>query len=762
MIELLLVCAVSALAFAIAFRNARSLFVGVPRDENLVAVAARVALGASRFLRRQHLVTASLAAVLAGVMLVAFGVAYQVGTSSGMPPRTEGLVVASSFVVGVAAALLVAWTGSYLGVQASLRTAQAARISLDEAMTAGLRGGTAVGLVAHATGTLVVAVGALGLFAWFGGLRGSRDVALLGFVRIPSLLAGAALGASVVALLGRVGGGIFARVADIGADVAGQLESGLPEDAASNPATVADLVGDQVGESATLASSALASTIAEVVTAMMVGALVFRDSPALPSVTAVVLLPLVIRVFCVLAGWFGALVVRTDDTEPPLVALQRGFVVTSVLAGVSMLGASTWLLGAHGAALGGAAVVGLGASVTLFFVVTYFSEQRFRPVRTVAETAQSGASLATLRGLLVASDASVVSIGLVTIAALFAHRLGARTGLTHGGLFGLALALCGMRGVSVFARAMGSLGAAVDTAAGLLELTFGGERPDVHARARSLAGVGTSVKGYLRVVDTVATVVAVLLLVSVFRGAVAEGGRAAVDATRPVVLLGGVAGLVVVVTFGRVLLGGIVQAGRGLVEELRHRLRSHEDVVDLDGERRPSQIRDASHEACVESVSRSALRGMLPPALVGVVAPLAVGVGLRLSASGDSVRSSAEAIVALVIVATVAGGLGSLLFANAGSAWDNAKRYIETGAHGGRTVRPSSLGSATTPEAGLPSATTGAANRADGAADLNPTYAAAVVGDTIGDPLKGAVGPAIVALVETLALLVTAFHSFFL
>jgi K(+)-stimulated pyrophosphate-energized sodium pump len=761
MIELLLVCALSALAFAIAFVNARALFVGVPREDGLLRAAGQVVAGAGRYLRRQHLVSASLAAVVAGLVLVAFGVAYQVGASGGISPRAEGVVLASSFLVGVGAALLVGWVGSFLGAQASLRTAEAARRSVDEAMKVGLRGGTAAGLVAQATGTLMIGIGTLGLFSWFGVLRGSRDAALAEFIKVPALLSGAALGASLVALLARIGGGIFSRVADIGADVAGQLENGLPEDAARNPATVADLVGDQVGDAATLTSSGLASTIAEVVTAMMVGALVFRDSPAWPSVTAVVLLPLVLRAFCVLSGWCGILVVRTDDTEPPMGALQRGMVVAALLAAVSIFGASTWLLGPHGATFGAAAVVGLVASLLLFVVVTYFSDQRYRPVRSVADTARSGASLTTLRGLLVAADATLVSLGVLAAACFVAYRLGERTSVPHGGLFALALALAGMRGIGVFSRAMGMMGTAVDTASGLLELSSAGERPDVHARARSLSGLGASVKGYLRVIDTGATVIAALLLMNVFRDWVGRSGRPPVEISSPWVLIGGFAGLVVVVGFGRVLLGGIVSAGRELVEELRHRLRDAD--VRIAEDEAPARMLGptSSHDACVEAVSRAALRGMLAPALVGVIAPLAVGVGLRLSTSGDSVRLSAEAIVALVIVATVAGGLSSLLFANAGSAWDNAKRYIETGAHGGRNVRPSSLGQATHAEAGARAGMTGVADAVEVAADLNPTYAAAVVGDTIGDPLKGAVGPAIVALIETLALLVTAFQTFF-
>jgi K(+)-stimulated pyrophosphate-energized sodium pump len=765
MIELLVVCVLSALAFALSYGGVRSIHARRVVDDGLVAAARAVAAGATRYLRRQYAVAASLSAVVGAVVLVAYGVAYQVGGVGRLAVREHGILVSGAFVVGVVVAVVVGWVGSWVGVQTAVRVADGARRSLDEALALGLRGGMVTGLLAQASGTFAAGLGVLALYGYFGGFRGERAAALGELVRIPLLLAGLALGAALVSFLGQIGGGIFGRVADIGADVAGKLEADLPEDASTNPATIADLVGDQVGDAAANGSSGVASTVAELVAQMMVAALVFRADSSFPSITALVLFPLVVRAFGSVAGWFGGVVVRTDDTEAPSAALRRGLLVAAMLTTVATVGSATWLLGAHSARLACAAVVGVAASVALLFVVRYFSDQRHAPVRALADTAQSGASLATLRGLLVAADATLVVLFVLAGALLAAYRLGASTGVLHGGMMGVAMALGGLRGTSVFISAMAAMGTAADTATGILELSIAGERPDVHARARVLAAEGSTAKNYHRILQAISAMVASSLMMGVFREWVSEAGRPTVGFRSAVVLVGALLGVIVVVAFFRVLLGGVVSAGRELIQDLRQRFVAggtatrSAGIPDADA----GSQNAASQDACVEAVARSALRGTLPPALVGVILPLFVGVGLRLCSTGDSVRESAEALVAFVIVATIAGGLGSLLFASAGSAWDNAKRYIETGAHGGRHVRPptprpppvrdvgSSLGNSEPDDL---------ASRAP--SDLNPAYSAAVIGDTIGDPLKGAIAPSTSALIETLALLVMVFHPFFL
>lgn len=272
-------------------------------------------------------------------------------------------------------------------------------------------------------------------------------------------------------------------------------------------------------------------------------------------------------------------------------------------------------------------------------------------------------------------------------------------------------------------------------------------------------------KGYRRVTATLSSVTATGLVALAISSSF-DARQSGVHGTPGVgAAFGAFAGGVLVVGFGRTVLGAFVVSLRELVEELRHRVRLQRQGF-VSGEvsvaASTSGFSD-EHAACLEVVSRAALRRMLVPSAVAALSPLLLGLGLRLSATGDSVRQSADAVLALVIVATIVGGVGSLLFANAGSAWDTAKRYIETGAHGGRYGRSPEHARAGTPEGSSSLERVDATDLGEtNSTALNPTFAAALVGDTIGDPLKKAVGSTLLALLETLALLALAFHLFFL
>jgi K(+)-stimulated pyrophosphate-energized sodium pump len=746
MTELFVICALCAMGIAFAVNIARWLAGRPIGDDELTRAAGLVSAGALRYLRRQNVVALSVAAVFGAAVLLTFGIAYQARGLQALFPRQHGVISTLAYLVGALVTLACAWIGAWTGRQASVRVAAGARRSLDDALRLGLRAGAITGVVSHAAAVLAVSLCLGALLVYFGGARGEWRVALGHVTRLPLLLAGLALGAAVVSLLAQLGGGIFGRVADVGADVAGKLDALLVEDAATNPATVADLVGDQVGDGASRAASGVATAVTESLAAMMVASIVFVDNPALPSATAWVLFPLVLRAFGLMAGWFGVLVVRTDDTEVPMAAVVRGLYVSGLLYSVAAIGSAKWLLGEHWLRLGGAAVIGVLASLVFLFVAQYYSEQKYGPVRSLAETARSGATLSALRGLLLAADGALVVLAVTMIATVASYHLGSRTGLAHGGMLGIAFAMGGICGVGPYLFAMDAMGTVADNAVGILEMTSGGERPDVDARARLLGSVGTTAKSLARVVTTVAGTLGSFLLMAIFLDQVARArGLRASDLQSPMIYLGGLTGLLVVLAFGRTLLGRIVSAARELVQELRHQL----GVAEV-------EVRAEAQQACVEAVSRAALRGMLPPALVGVGLPLLIGAGLRLLATGDRVTTSAEALVAFVLVATIAGGLGSLLFTKAGSAWDNAKRYIETGAHGGRYIR----GRSREALADRAQATTDGEEAVP--QEVNPTYVAAVIGDTIGDPLKGAVAPAVQALLATLATLVLVFLPFFL
>ncbi len=802
MTELLLICAIGGLAIAFATTVARWLVQQPVGDSDLLRTAQLVNDGVSRYLRRQCAVTLAVAGVVAALLFLIYGVAYQVDAITAGSPREVGLCTALSWLMGAGFGVIAVWVAAWAGRHASARVAAGMRRSLDDSLQVAIRAGAVSGVVALALALLGLAGLFLALYLYAGSFGSNTAQALAQAPRLPMLMTGFALGAALVALLSQLGGGLFGKVADLGADLVGKLEASLPEDGSNNPAAVADLVGDNVGDGAPRAAGVFAAAVTESLATMLVAAVVYERNGDLPSVTALVLYPLVARTFGLLAAWFGVMVVRTDDTEVPMNALARGYYVTSLLAAVGAVGCARWLLGAHWIAFGGCAVLGSVCSLVHFHVVQYYSEHKYRPVRSLAEAARGGPTLATLRGMLTAVEGTILLIGVVLTTVFCAHYVGHLTGLERGGVLGVAIAVGGMLGAAPYVLAMDRMGSIVDTASGIIEMTVAADGPDVRARARLLDAVGTTAKSFTKSLAAVTSGLACFLLLAVFLFDVwsagtdvapVAGSADLIDASSPLLYLGALTGSLVVLAFVWATLRRFVGAGRDVVNDLRVQLglasdpqagsplAGHDSPEDegpppdeltersdgltggmpiarrhpVDSSESPERFpADRAQLAFVETVSRIALRGMLAPALVGLSIPVFVGAALRLLATEDRVASSAEALVALLVVATIAGALSSLLFTNAGSAWDNAKKYIETGAYGGRYIFDAPARPSVSPRGQQSSA---------GRSELdNPTYVAAVISDTIGDPLKGAIGPAIQALVMTLATLALVFLPFFL
>lgn len=780
MTELLLICAIGALGVAFATTVARWV-VGKPiADAELVRASEAVNGGVVRYLRRQNVVAAAVAAVVGAAVFLVYGVAYQTESLSVVSPREHGVWLTVSYLLGAGLAVVTAAVAAWMARQASARVAASARQSLDESLQIAVRAGAVSGVIALALSLLGLASLFLAFYVYVGGLADAA-VALLRAPEVPLLLSGFALGAAFVALLAQIGGGIFGNVADIGADVAGKLEASLSEDSDDNPAVVADLVGDNVGDGAARAAGVFAAAAVESVAAMLVASSLYRENPNLPSVTAVVLFPLVARTFSLLAAWFGVMVVRTDDTEVPMNAVARGLHVATLLYAVGAVGCAKWLLGANWMRFGACAVLGAAGGLVCFYATQYYSEQKYRPVRMLAEAARGGASLAMLRGWLTGLEGTFVHVLIVVSATVGAFFVGEQTTLVGGGLFGVAIAVGGMLGSAPYVLAMDSLGSIADTAGGIIEMTVARDRPDVRARARLLDAVGTTTKSYTRTLIALTSSVACFLLMSAFLSRVwqaADEQAGQLDVSNPLLYVGALFGALVIVVFAGVTLRRITISSRELVNELRVQLGADDrgrgkglgvraaegaqPVLGSQGAGRQGARSEAAsggrgpkeslgHLACVEIVSRVALRGMLAPAIVGVGFPLLIGVALRLFPTGDRVTSSAEALVALLIIATIAGAFGSLLFSTAGSAWDNAKKYIETGAHGGRYLVDTAKPTRSSHQ-----------GETSGRDVDNPTYVAAVIGDTVGDPLKGAIGPATSPLVITLVAFALVFLPFFL
>jgi K(+)-stimulated pyrophosphate-energized sodium pump len=715
----------------------------LPRDDaEMVRLGGLVRAAAEVFFAKQIRIIGAVSAVLGGAIFFAYGLLRRAGDSDPVPALELGVWLTVSFALGVSGSVLCGRVATWISLRTSVRAAFGVRRSTDLAVQIALRGGAVSGLFSMAASLL----GLGGLFALVlaekGGFGRDPGAALRLAPKIPFMIAGYALGASFAALLAQLGGGTFAKAADLGADLAGK-ELGLGEDDRENPAVIADLAGDVVGDGAGRAAGVFASTVGESLGAMMLGAIVYRDDPRLSSVLSLMLFPLITRAFGLLAAMFGVMVVRTDDREDPHRALGRGLYVTAVLHAVGFAGAAKWLLGGHWLHFLACGVIGMAAGLGFLGVAQYYTEHRSRPVRELSEASRAGATIAVLLGIATGIEAAIVPLLAVMAAALGAHQLGARTGLAHGGLFGLAAATMGMLGPAAYLMSMDAFGPILDNAAGLVEMTVGRERPDVRGRTVVLDAVGNTVKSLTKTWAAGAAALSSLLLVAAFLdevrrraaglGLLSSAERVVIAPPsptlrldRPEVFAAALIGVLLVLWVSGRCLVTVARAARRVMDEVRRQLKD-----------RPAGYAP-DHEACLEILSRPALRHMIAPSVVAVVVPIAVGVALRFARAEDNPLVAADAVAALVMAGTMAGVLGSLLLGNAGGAWDNAKKYIATGAHGGRHLVDES-----------------------GARVDNPTYGAALVGDSVGDPLKDLAGPAMHVLVKMLPVVTIVFLPFF-
>ena len=735
MTELALIFGIGALGLCFAGYLARWVLAQPAGEGEMARYGALIRGVAATFYRKQSSTIAAVSAVLGGAIFLAYGLLRRVGEVDPVPALELGVWLTISFALGVACSVAAGHVAQWISTRTSVRAAAAVRKSVDLALQVAIRGGAVTGLFLTAISLLGMAGLFAAVLAYKGGFGAEPAAALKLAPTIPWMIAGYALGASFAALLATLGGGTFSKAADLGADLAGQ-EAGVGEDHPENPATLVDLAGDHLGDCAARASGLFESTVAENLGAMLAGSMLYRQNGSIHSALAVMLFPLVTRAFGLVAGMFGVMVVRTDDREVPLAAFARGLYVTAVLHAVGVAGAAKWLLGVHWVSFLGCAGVGIASGIAFFHAVAYYSDAARRPVRELAEASRAGPTFTLLHGVATGLESSVIPLAIVLVATFGAYRLGAHTGLAEGGLFGTAVATMGMLGTASYVLSMDAFGAIADNAGGLVEMTIARDRPDVRGRTMVLDSVGNTLKCLTKAYGSGSAALASLLLVAAYadeaRRRAGPGTKGAAGAIhlaldRPEIYLGALAGILLVFWVASRAILGVARSARRVLDEARRQLKD-----------RPAGF-VPDHEACVEMVSRVALRHMITPAVVAAGAPIAVGLALRFMRSEDNPLVAADSVAALIMAGTVAGVLGSLLLGNAGAAWDNAKKYIATGAHGGRHLVDE----------------TGA--RVD-----NPTYSAALVGDTFGDPLKDTAGPAMHVLVKMLPVVTIVFLPFFL
>jgi K(+)-stimulated pyrophosphate-energized sodium pump len=538
------------------------------------------------------------------------------------------------------------------------------------------------------------------------------------YEHVPLQIVGFGFGASFVALFAQLGGGIYTKAADVGADLVGKVEAGIPEDDPRNPAVIADLVGDNVGDCAGRGADLFESTAAENVGAMILGI-------ALHPVFGMggILFPLLARAFGLLATMVGVFVVRCDEDEDPMNALNRGYLVTTLLAMGGFAAAVYLLLGqANGATevhqgyLLLAGIIGILTAYAFVWITQYYTEYKYRPVRSIAEASRTGPATNIISGLAVGFECTGAPVIVISLALMAAYWCGQQAlgGIAGAGLYGTAIATMGMLAPCAYILAMDTFGPITDNAGGIIEMSK--QPAAIRQKTDRLDAVGNTTKALTKGYAIGSAALAAFLLFSAYMDEVAKITltRMQVDLTRVPVFVGGLLGATLVFVFSSLAIKAVGQTAQVVIGEVRRQFKARPGI--MAGTEKPD------YAACVDIVTAAALRQMVAPGLLAVLTPIAVGFSFRyLSPYG---QIGAESVAGLLMVGTIAGILMATVMNNGGGAWDNAKKYIESGEF---KVDGQVVGKGSEP------------------------HKAAVVGDTVGDPFKDTAGPSLHVLIKLLS-----------
>ncbi len=705
-IVLPLVVGISVLSLAVAGLLARQVLAADTGKPEMRAISDAIREGAEAFLRRQYRTIALLAVVAALLIFAFYYINSEVKNIAEMGAGTYWRITIS-FVTGALCSAIAGYIGMFVSIRANIRTAAAAMTSLNRALQIALRGGAVSGLSVVAMSLLGVG----GLFWLFGGMSDYRHV--------PLQIVGFAFGASFVALFAQLGGGIYTKAADVGADLVGKVEAGIPEDDPRNPAVIADLVGDNVGDCAGRGADLFESTAAENVGAMILGI-------ALYPVFGLggILFPLLARAFGLLATMAGVFSVRCKEDEDPMHALNRGYLVTTILAMLGFAASVFLLLRPVGEVastvkqgyLLAAGIIGILTAYAFVWITQYYTEYRYRPVRSIAEASRTGPATNIISGLAVGFECTGLPVLTVSAALMGSYWCGreALGGVPGAGLYGTAIATMGMLAPCAYILAMDTFGPITDNAGGIIEMSKQPE--EIRRKTDRLDAVGNTTKALTKGYAIGSAALAAFLLFRAYLDEVTKitGLDIKVDLTRVPVFVGGLLGATLVFVFSSMAIKAVGKAAQVVITEVRRQFKENPGI--MQGTAKPDYAR------CVDIVTVAALKEMVLPGLLAVLTPVAVGCSFKyLSSSG---QIGAEAVAALLMVGTIAGILMATVMNNGGGAWDNAKKYIESGLF---LVDGKVVGKRSDP------------------------HKAAVVGDTVGDPFKDTAGPSLHVLIKLLS-----------